>query len=132
MKHEINSDEFKHYKKELLQKGSIQCQIVSGSMEPIIKTSDLVTVEPLIEEPKHFDILVFWEKNKFICHYLYHLNRKSSSSSESIYITRSLRNSAEDLPLPRSHVLGVVVSHQLSFVRKAKIILIRLKERIGS
>ena len=99
--------------------------VVSGSMEPVIMTGSLIEVEPLesIDELRTFDIILFWNGKRLICHYLWHINQLPGADGARIIITRPLApKDGEDQPVPTAHVLGRIVSHRIPFWRRARII----------
>jgi hypothetical protein len=99
--------------------------VVSGSMEPVIMTGSLIEVEPVesIDELRTFDIILFWNGKRLICHYLWHLNQLPGADGSRIIITRPLTpKDGEDLPVAVEHVLGRIASHKIPFWRRVRII----------
>ena len=107
---------------EINQQGLIKVQIVSGSMEPIIKTGEIVHVEKLAGRPKMFDILVIYQNNIFICHYFWKNNTYFDNDGKN-YLTRALSSRHADIPFARNQILGRVTGKNLSFLQKCHIIL---------
>lgn len=103
-------------KNKLAKDGRINCRIISGSMEPLIMTNDFVDIEPLSGELKKFDILVFFQKDKLICHYVTHVNL-----SDGKIITANLIG-GEDLPFEKDQILGKVVNYKVGFWQKLKLL----------
>lgn len=111
------------YYKTLLQKcGSLPCRVVSNSMEPLIQAGDMIRVKPMraVSELKTFNILVFLEHDRLVCHYLWNV---SVLAKEDTLITRSLRSSHEgDYPVKFSNVLGMVADVQIPLTLKLRIL----------
>ena len=116
------NDQFQKLKQKLNLQGELAFEVVSGSMEPVIRTHSTITVAPLLETPKRFDILVFAVGDILICHYFWFLNPSISTQNEKLFITRSM-SGFEDTPFSPSDVLGKVISHRLSSLQKFRIIL---------
>ena len=108
--------------KELNTQKTISVQIVSNSMEPIIKTGEIIHVEKLTGEPKIFDILVFYQNNIFLCHYFWKKNTYIDNDGKN-YLTRALASHGADIPFSRDQILGRVVGKHLSFLRQYRIVL---------
>ena len=114
------------FNRTLLAKlGRMKCRIVSDSMEPLLRVGDVVEIEPAkIEVLRRFDILVFQQYDKMLCHFLW--NKNSTGKHPSI-TTRSLKKPrADDLPITPDLLLGRVVDRKLSGWTIAKIILCNL------
>lgn len=95
-------------------KGVIQ----TGSMLPVIKVGEAITVEPHAKNLKRFDIIVFVQNDVLICHYLWNINRVVKPI---LYQTRSLVGGV-DFPITQDDYMGRVVSHRLNLWWKLKII----------
>ena len=106
--------------KELQIKRTINVQIVSDSMEPIIKTGEVIKVEMVVGEPKTFDILVFYQNDIFLCHYFWKKNSYFDNSGKN-YLTRPLKSQWADIPFSRDQILGKAVGKKLGFLRKCVI-----------
>ena len=76
-------------------------QVVTGSMEPTIKTSDIIIVK-LTKEVSENDIITFKADNNFITH------RIIKKDNEQI-ITKGDANNTEDLPITDDAVVGKVI-----------------------
>ena len=107
--------------RELERLGRIEVRIISGSMEPVIMTGESVTVEKLEGPPKMFDILVFYQNEKFICHYFWKQNSRFDNEGRN-YVTRPLRSRGFDIPFGRRQLLGRVVAKRIGFWRRAVIV----------
>lgn len=96
--------------------------IVSDSMEPLIKVGDTITVNVGNRELERFDVVVFWDEGKLVCHYVWTMNRIVPID---LLQTRSLKyHKGKDVPIGPSDYLGKVVSHRLR-VREKFLILWR-------
>ena len=93
-------------------------KIVSGSMEPVIKIGEEILVVVKAKDIKKFDIIVFKQNNKLICHYLWSINKMIDPK---LMQTRSLLG-GKDFPIREEDYIGKVVSHKLSVWRILKII----------
>lgn len=109
---EITREEFEKLKKESFFRG----RIVSPSMSPVIKLGDQITVDVGAPNLKRFDIIVFYENGKLICHYLWSINRIIKPV---LFQARNL-GGGKDFPCKEENYLGRVVSHQLGFWHKVK------------
>ena len=76
-------------------------QVVTGSMEPTIKTSDIIIVK-LTKEVSENDIITFKADNNFITHTII------KKDNEQI-ITKGDANNTEDLPITDDAVVGKVI-----------------------
>jgi hypothetical protein len=120
----ISREEFEILREYLSHKKIIISTIISGSMEPLIKIGGKISIAPITESFKKFDIIVFWNGRFLICHYIWHLNELMVPGSNGRnYITRGLRHRREDLPCASENILGKVTSHKLSKWARAKILL---------
>jgi signal peptidase I len=93
--------------------------IVSGSMEPIIKTGERVMVDVGNQDLKRFDIIVFYQKDKLICHYLWSINQRLKPK---LLQTRSMYGH-KDFPIKEEQYLGKVISHKINLWRKLLILM---------
>jgi hypothetical protein len=91
-------------------KKSVEAVIVSGSMEPLIKTGAKIKIQWIddFSNLHRFDVLVFWDGNKLVCHYLLHRNRVMTENNEDVFTMRGLRSKGDDLPVAQSKILGKV------------------------
>jgi hypothetical protein len=106
--HLFSEEQFQTVKKSLASSGSKQIRIMSGSMEPLIATDELLTVYPLKRPPQVFDILVFWSGKIFICHFVSHTNQLTWNETQKRITTQSLAGFGEDFPILERQVLGIV------------------------
>lgn len=119
---QLNFEQFKELKEFLKYQKKIRTEVVSGSMEPLIMTGDSVYVEPVqdIGELKRFDIILFLYNKILVCHVIWHLNHLPNAEGERVFITRGIRSKYDDLPVPYSHVLGIVKEPRLSLYWKLR------------
>ncbi len=87
-------------------------RVVSGSMAPLIPIGATVVVDPA-RTPRRWDVVVYWDGQKLICHVLWHVNRHALPN-EALLLAPLVGRSV-DLAVPRERVLGVVVSHRLTW-----------------
>lgn len=100
----------------------IKYTIVSDSMTPLIPVGSAITIEKVkdIKELKRFDILVFKENNKLICHYLWHINKIFDQGK---IVTRNLKDGALDVPFEFAKLHGKVTNYRIKRWTKMKIAL---------
>jgi hypothetical protein len=98
----------------------IKFVVVTPSMEPVIMVGQQVVVE-MTTPPKRWDIIVWWDGQKLICHVLWHINQVVTLAGEPVYITCSLRGARLDLSVPASQVLGTVSNFKLSGLWRLRI-----------
>lgn len=91
-------------------------------MEPLIPINAELIVKKLNEHDilKKFDILLFKQDENLICHFLWHQNIVFDEGS---IITKSLKNSKEDLPFKRKQIIGVVTNYKINLRLKLKVYL---------
>lgn len=112
---DMTEDHFEKLKKLPVFKG----KIVTGSMIPVIKIGESIVVEVLSENLKRFDIIVFRQNNKLVCHYVWNINRIVTPR---LIQTRNLQG-GYDYPISPEDYFGKVISHHLSSWRKFLILL---------
>lgn len=105
-------------KKKILEQPFFKGKIVSGSMVPVIAIGEEITVEVKARELKRFDIIVFVQHQKLICHYLWTMNKIVQPH---LMQTRSM-GGHKDFPIGEDEYIGKVISHRLSWWNKLKII----------
>lgn len=127
---QIISDKAFNRFREILESGEkLALRVASGSMRPLIQTGEVIFLEKT-DLPRVFDIIVFRQKSKLICHFIKQMNTSPDSNGERVYITGGLADlNLEDMPVPQSEILGIVVSHSLSRVTRARILMRRLFSR---
>lgn len=93
-------------------------KVVSDSMNPIIKVGDIIQVDVGVKNLKRFDIIVFHDGSKLICHYLWNMNKIVEPL---LLQTRNMRKE-KDFPITWEQYLGKVTSHQISFFQKLRLL----------
>jgi hypothetical protein len=111
----LTREQFEHLKTIPIFKG----KIVTGSMVPVIGIGENIVVEVGTQELSRFDIIVFYQGEKLVCHYLWRLNRRVEPI---LMQTRSL-SGGRDYPIGIQDYLGKVISHRLPTWRKWLILL---------
>lgn len=106
---EMDLIEYSRLKAGLKESGKITLRVASDSMLPLLKIGQSVNVinqDP--QKAQKFDILVFWQDNKLICHFLWAVQEKSGIN-ERVYITKSLKSPKDvDLPIKENLILGKI------------------------
>lgn len=108
--HTTSEAEFQELRAEIARAGSVKATIVSDSMAPVIRAGEDIEIQK-IEDPsrlRKFDILVHWNGEILVCHYLRHRNEHFQENGEALFVTRGLRLEHEDLPITSSRLLGRV------------------------
>lgn len=106
-------------KKDILSRPYFKGEIKSGSMVPVIHIGDVVTVAVKERNLRRFDIVVFINGDKLICHYVWNFNRFIEPF---VLQTRSMEG-LKDFPISEEDYMGKVVSHQIPLWRKLMILL---------
>lgn len=106
-------------KEEIISRPFFKGRIVTASMVPVIKVGEEILVEVKAEELKRFDIIVFLQDKKLICHYLWNINRFVEPK---LMQTRNISGGL-DFPIAESDYIGKVVSHRMPWWRILKITL---------
>lgn len=81
-------------------------------------TGETVLVRPINENLKPFDILIFHQHDKLICHMYIKESALGTNSGLAEYLTRPYSGNLFDYPVAKSNVLGIVCSHKVSLFRK--------------
>ncbi len=99
--------DFYKLKSDLTRLGEYTFKIASDSMHPLLKVDSLVTVRPVEQESlERFDVIIFWEGNRLICHFLW-AKQQIELSKKSVFITKSLKDPLGfDLPVKDNLLLG--------------------------
>lgn len=116
---------FHSLKKTIEKSGFIGVRIISDSMEPLLLVDENVTIRWFGEyrQLKRFTPILFWDGQKLICHYVWHLSKKLDSRGRTTVLTRSLKNiEFNDVPVPVENILGIVTGKQISVWHKIRII----------
>lgn len=109
-------DEFLNLKKHPFFKG----EIITGSMEPLIPVGTTIVVAVDHQDLKRFDIVVFYQDEKLICHFLWQMSR---TVKPILLQTRNLLTLGHDYPIKEENYLGKVVSHKLRLRDKLRVLL---------
>jgi signal peptidase I len=114
---EITREIFEGLKRQKMYK----FKVITPSMEPIIKVGDNIVVDILAKDIRRFDIIVFKEEGRLICHYLWSMNKLF----EPIMLqTRSMLGE-KDYPIKYEDYLGKVISQRLSLWVRFKIMFLQ-------
>jgi hypothetical protein len=91
-------------------------------MEPLIRVGSEIELRKIGDQEKFqlFDILVFMNNGRLICHYYWHSNEVFDRG---LIVTRCLKNKNRDEPFERKNILGIVVNYKISFWMKLKILI---------
>lgn len=100
----------------------VSIRIVTGSMEPVLKVgATYVLVRHHFDKLKRFDLIVFWNGEVPVAHYVWHINKEFGQGQ---VVTRSLQSpDREDLPVGDDMILGRLDDVRLSFWFRIKLIL---------
>lgn len=111
---------FKALKIKLGQEGSLSLRVASDSMEPVLKTGQIIQVKKIqSHELKKFDTIVFFQSEKVMCHFLWAI--QTDAEGKRLLITKSIKNPQDiDLPLEEEFLLGKV-DVKIPFLLKLKI-----------
>lgn len=106
----VSKEEFEKLKSD--QKNFLKVKVLTPSMHPLIRVNDQVLIERVTtKEIKPYDILVFWQNNKLICHFFI---KKQGDQ----YICRGLNNKEYDEPIAQSEIFGIVIKPTVGSIRK--------------
>lgn len=103
--------------RELKTRPVFKGRIISDSMEPVIMTGEEITVQVGEKNLSRFDIIVIWQNESLVCHYLW---QKNKIVTPILLQTRNMRKE-QDYPVSEEDYLGKVTSHKLSFWQKLKL-----------
>ncbi len=119
---------FQKLKHELNEKGHLQAKVVSGSMRPLIQIGDTIEFEPVeVEDLKMLDIIVYWNGEILICHYIWKIDGARFNEIGKRIITRPLVAAHDDFPFSPDRLVGRVTNFRLSFFHKIIIFLQQLR-----
>lgn len=98
---------FRTLKSKLDREGSLSLRVASESMVPVLKTGQIITVKRAdLDNLKKFDILVFLQNEKIMCHFLWSVQ---TNEGQVEFITKSIENPTEiDIPIKEGLLLGKV------------------------
>jgi hypothetical protein len=107
--------DFQVLKNKLRKTGSVEIRIVSGSMAPLLPVGSLASIEPCdFDHLNPFDLVVFFEEDKFICHTFWSGGAFPAANGDRTLMTWGLNNPDRDLPVAERFLFGRVTSHRLS------------------
>lgn len=116
---QIDEAAFLELKSYLSHSQKLNAKVISGSMEPVIMTGDFVEVEAVrVETLKRFDIILYWDGEKLICHYVWHLNRIPGAAGERVILTKKMGKGNPDFPVSEYKILGRITNFSISWARK--------------
>lgn len=111
----VDESQFARLKNQLEKFGRRQVVLVSNSMSPILPTGSLAEIAPCrINELSRFEMIVFIDEKKLICHMVWNTNEFNSPGGERQIVTRGLLGGGFDLPVAESRILGKVISHRIA------------------
>lgn len=110
----LTREQFQSIKQMPLFKG----QIVSGSMEPLIHIGDSIVVDVNAQDLKRYDIIVFYQDGKLICHFLWNINKIVQPK---LLQTKNLAQFGTDFPITMDDYLGRVVNFKIRFIDKLRL-----------
>lgn len=114
----MNEFDFQLLKKKLKKELSLEMNIVSDSMSPLINVGDKIKIET-IDKIELFDIIVFKEFERITCHYIIQTSPQ--------ILTASLKNMHTiDYPIEKDNILGIVINYKMNLYFKLKYLLSRL------
>ena len=127
---ELSWDQFNSLKVLLISKKNIPITIIGKSMLPLIKEGNVVDVESInsILNLKRFDIIIFWQHDKLICHYFWRMNdvfqhKNADGNEKKILVTKPLNPiRRSDQPITEEQILGIVKNYHLSQYLKIKVL----------
>lgn len=124
----------KSIQKLIAKDGFIEVNMKGNSMDPILKDGDKVIVKRV--DPKYlkkFQIILFWQNDALVTHYIRHLLPPESNTRYDI-ITKGIKNNYLDRPISFSDVLGIVDKQIPLYIQVKNIIgdLIRRKDLSGT
>lgn len=71
----MSFEDFLQYKNKINSEKQLRVKIISPSMEPLIRVDQKLTVHKVETQLKPFDIIIFFQKDRLICHYIWHINK---------------------------------------------------------
>jgi hypothetical protein len=96
-------------KKQLSQRKRIEIKIVSGSMEPVLRTGSQYWMHEIPKDyvPQRFDIFVYWNGEILIAHYFWEEFVDQFVDQQKYWVFRSLVNpTGEDFPVKIDDIVG--------------------------
>ena len=105
-------------KAQILKQPLFKGTVVTGSMIPVIKVGEAIKVEVKAKNLKRFDIIVFVQDQKLICHFLWQMNSKVLPR---LYQTRNMFG-GRDFPISEEDYIGKVISHKMKWYHIIKVL----------
>lgn len=104
----LETPDFLEQARQLLSRSlPVELRMSGGSMSPAIEDGDIVTVEPINDEPiRQGDIVLY--HTRFDTAVIHRIVRIDRSSSEKSILTRGDSATQNDLPVPVHRILGRV------------------------
>lgn len=114
----VTSEQFFALKVALEQRHRLSIKVMSGSMEPVLVTNQKYWVQKIGADfkPRQYDIIVYWDGTRLICHYYDH-SESVMNSNQHVWILKPLTHDTEDFPVSVERVLGLV-DKKIPFFRK--------------
>jgi hypothetical protein len=98
--------------KNKIQSTPIKLKIASDSMQPLLRTHDVIEVHKLSKPLETFDLIVFESSGRLMCHFVW---RNQIGFNEKV-VTRSLKEPrADENPIHIKKVLGWVPAAKIGF-----------------
>lgn len=122
-----SNEDFLKLKKILHKNLFVKVKILTGSMRPLIKIDEVITVLPIKDDHEFipFQVYLFRDQDKrLVCHFFW----DRSKIDESNLLFRPLNSKWIDLPIKREEVFGMVKGKkvtwwlQIMYVLRAKFI----------
>lgn len=100
----------------------LKYKIVSDSMSPLIPIGAEIEIRKLedSEELKKFDIILFKQDARLVCHYFWHEN---DIFDKGLINTRCINSLDEDHPFARNQIIGIVTNFKISNWLKFKMMI---------
>lgn len=123
MTSEITHSQYLELKNKIDKTGQLSAMVASDSMTPVINENDTVTIVPVTNELRPFDIVVFYANHKLVCHTVIKESAFTTDSLNRNYLFGSYKYSQFDAPVAENIILGRVTSHKLKLHQKIWLIL---------
>lgn len=114
----ISPSDFERLKNHLVAQRSVNIELVSNSMSPVMPTGTRAVVEPAtFDQIRPMDFVVFFSEGILICHAAWEEGFFKAADGQRTLITRGLANPFFDEPVKESQILGRVTSHSITRTR---------------
>lgn len=111
-KYHFDNNDFNILKIKLQKEGSLKLNIASESMQPWIWKGSKIEIRPInSKDLKPFDIIVFFQDKKLICHFLY-------IKDDTFLITKGLKSFKFDEKINYGQLLGICTSHKPNWLQR--------------